>query len=195
MSPSAVSRHVAIPESQFGVRLFRRQETAPWLTSDSDRLFQATSLSLSVPFAMPAAPLPVAKTRKTQSLTILIAPSLGINLLEPRIALFAQTNPRWMIRIDATPDFTAFGTEAIDLNVRYGIGGWAGLGVHCVTDDLVLSMCSPAYLEELSCYSGDPLRQLETRAADRQRQGHLPPGTVASPEQAYADQFWLSSPV
>lgn len=117
--------------------------------------------------ATPAAPLPVAKTQ-AQSPTIRTAPSLVINLRGPRIASLAQTNPRWMIRIDTTPDSTTFETETIKPNLRYGIGGWAGLGVHCVTDDLVLPMCSPAYLEKPRRYSGDPLRQLDpARLIDR----------------------------
>ena len=69
-------------------------------------------------------------------------------------------NPDWNIRIDATPDFSAFETEAVDFDLRYGMGGWAGLAERSVLNDLVLPLCSPGYLAELKAVSPDPAEQI-----------------------------------
>jgi DNA-binding transcriptional LysR family regulator len=77
------------------------------------------------------------------------------------VASFSAANPEWNIRIDATPDFSAFDTEAVDLDLRYGMGAWTGLSVDCVMQDYVLPMCSPRYLERLRELSSDPVEQLQ----------------------------------
>src|SRR5690606_3285706 len=80
----------------------------------------------------------------------------------PRIAAFAAENRDWDIRVDATPDFSAFDTEAVDFDLRYGLGGWAGLTVNCVMYDLVLPLCSLDYLAQLRLISEDPREQLRS---------------------------------
>ncbi len=157
VSPSAVSQQLKILETQLGVRLFRREKRRLVLTLDGDRLFQTTSQSFG---ALRNACSAIGRQRDVRSLTIRVSPSFGVRWLGPRIAGFAAAHPEWNIRIDATPDFTAFETEAIDFDLRYGAGGWSGLAVERFMSDLVLPMCSPEYLDKLRGVSDEPSAQL-----------------------------------
>ena len=157
VSPSAVSQQIRALEEQFGVLLFRREKRRLVLTLDGDRLFQTTTQAFG---ALRNASSAIGRQRNMRSLTIRVSPSFGVRWLGPRIAAFAGDNPDWNIRIDATPDFTAFDTEAIDFDLRYGRGAWAGLTVDCIMHDFVLPMCSRPYLDRLHKISADTVEQL-----------------------------------
>lgn len=178
VSPSAVSQQIRHLETQFGVKLFRREKRRLVLTLDGDRLFQTTTQAFS---ALRNARSAIGRQHNTRSLTIRVSPSFGVRWLGPRVAGFAGANPEWNIRIDATPDFSAFETEAVDLDLRYGLGDWAGLTGDCIMNDLVLPMCSPDYLERLRAVSHDTSEQL--------RQARL----IDSAKALFRWDIWLAS--
>ena len=155
---SAVSQQIRQLETQLGVNLFRREKRRLVLTLDGDRLFQTMSQAFR---AIRNTHSAITRQRDMRNLTLRVSPSFGVRWLGPRIADFAAENPTWNIRVDATPDFSAFDTEAVDFDLRYGLGGWSGLAVNCIMHDLVLPLCSPAYLEELRSISDDPREQIK----------------------------------
>lgn len=158
VSASAVSQQIRHLEAQFGVRLFRREKRKLILTLEGDRLFQTTTQAFS---AIRNAHGAIARQRNVRNLIVRVSPSFGVRWLGPRINGFLTDNPEWNIRIDATPDFSSFETEAVDFDLRYGLGGWAGLTENCIMHDLVLPLCSPEYLAELALISSDPVEQLQ----------------------------------
>ena len=158
VSPSAVSQQISLLESQFGVKLFRREKNKLILTLDGDRLFQTTTHAFA---AIRNARNAISRQRDVRSLTMRVSPSFGVRWLGPRINAFLTANPEWNIRIDATPDFSSFETEPVDFDLRYGLGGWAGLTERCFMHDFVLPLCSPGYLKELQAISADPAEQLQ----------------------------------
>ena len=178
VSASAVSQQLKVLETQLGARLFRREKRRLILTLDGDRLFQTTSQSFG---ALRNACSAIGRQRDLRSVTIRVSPSFGVRWLGPRIAGFAAAHPEWNIRIDAAPDFTAFETEVIDFDLRYGAGGWSGLAVEQFMNDSVLPMCSPEYLEKLRAVSDDPAEQL---AAAR---------LIDSVKMLYRWDIWLAS--
>ncbi len=156
VSPSAVSQQIRHLEAQFGVKLFRRQKQRLLLTADGDRLFQTTAHAFR---ALRNARSAIGRQRNLRSITLRVSPSFGVRWLGPRIADFARDNPGWNIRVDATPDFSSFETEAVDCDLRYGMGDWAGLTVECVMNDFMLPLCSPDYLRQRQGFL-DPARAL-----------------------------------
>ncbi|RDD64203.1 LysR family transcriptional regulator [Thalassococcus profundi] len=178
VSPSAVSQQIRLLEEQFGVKLFRREKRRLVLTLDGDRLFQTTTQAFS---AIRNARNAIARQRETRNLTVRVSPSFGVRWLGPRIGEFAAENREWNIRVDATPDFSAFDTEAVDFDLRYGLGSWTGLTVNCVLHDLVLPLCSPDYLDELQQVSNHPVEQI---AAAR---------LIDSVKALYRWDLWLAS--
>lgn len=178
VSTSAVSQQIRQLETQLGVKLFRREKRRLVLTLDGDRLFQTMSQAFR---AIRNTHSAITRQRDMRNLTLRVSPSFGVRWLGPRIADFAAENPSWNIRVDATPDFSAFETEAVDFDLRYGLGGWSGLAVNCVMHDLVLPLCSPAYLEDLRSKSDDPTEQI--RAAR----------LIDSAKMLYRWDLWLAS--
>lgn len=157
VSASAVSQQVRLLEQQFGVRLFRRHKQRLSLTLDGERLFQTTTHAFQSIRNVRTA---IVRQRESRHLNLRVSPSFGVRWLAPRLSSFAAEKPQWDLRVDATPDFTDFETEIVDLDLRYGEGDWAGLHNECMVRDLVLPMCSPDYLARLRELSDDPLEQL-----------------------------------
>ena len=153
VSPAAVSQQLKQLEEQWGVRLFRRQSRRLTLTLDGEMLFQATSGAFRM---IRAARATVLRQRSSWHLTIRSSPSFAVRWLTPRLKHFLDENPDWGVRIDATPDFSNFETEAIDLDIRYGPGSWENLHTECIINDLFLPMCSPAYRDHLAAHGRLP---------------------------------------
>ncbi|MBP0482389.1 LysR substrate-binding domain-containing protein [Sagittula salina] len=153
VSPSAVSQQLKTLEAQFGVRLFRREKRRLVLTQDGERLFQTTTQAFA---ALRNARDAISRQRDMRSLVLRVSPSFGVRWLGSRIAGFSAQNEDWNIRVDATPEFSAFETETVDFDLRYGLGRWEGLVVEPVMQDYVLPLCSPAYLARFD----DPVAQL-----------------------------------
>jgi LysR family transcriptional regulator, glycine cleavage system transcriptional activator len=157
VSASAVSQQIRFLEQQLGVRLFHREKRHLRLTIDGERLFQTTSQAFQSIREVRSA---IVRQRESHNLSIRVSPSFGVRWLAPRLIEFVRDNPSWDLRVDATPNFSEFETEVVDLDLRYGEGGWAGLYATCIAHDLVLPMCSAGYLAHLRALSPDPREQL-----------------------------------
>lgn len=157
VTPSAVSQQIRLLEGQFGVKLFRRERRRLILTQDGEILFQTATQAFG---ALRNARSAITRQRDLRNLILRVSPSFGVRWLGPRIGSFLTDNPEWNIRVDATQDFTAFETETVDFDLRYGDGDWAGLSVTRVMNDLIMPMCSPDYLRRLQQISDDPVEQL-----------------------------------
>jgi DNA-binding transcriptional LysR family regulator len=157
ITPSAVSQQLRLLEQQLGVRLFSREKRHLSLTIDGERLYQTASQAFESIREVRNA---IVRQRESFQLSMRVSPSFGERWLAPRLARFSSDFPTWELRVDATPNFSDFETEVIDLDLRYGDGGWAGLYSSCILSDFILPMCSPAYREELRAVSDDPREQL-----------------------------------
>ncbi|MGX9176278.1 LysR substrate-binding domain-containing protein [Mesorhizobium sp. BHbdii] len=157
VTPSAVSQQLRLLEHQLGVRLFRREKRHLSLTIDGERLYQTATQAFE---SLREVRNAIVRQRESFQLSIRVSPSFGEKWLAPRLAEFSGEYPTWELRVDATPNFSDFETEVIDLDLRYGDGGWAGLYSACVVNDLILPMCSPSYLAQLRAISSDPREQL-----------------------------------
>lgn len=157
VSTAAVSQQLKQLEEQWGVKLFRRQDRRLSLTLDGEMLFQSTTAAFRMIRSARAA---VLRQSDSQQLSMRSSPSFAVRWLTPRLNGFLDLNPDWGVRIDASPEFSDFETEAMDLDLRYGSGNWPGLHTECVITDYVIPLCSPAYRDRLARISDDPARQL-----------------------------------
>ena len=178
ITPSAISQQIKLLEAQLGITLFRREKKRLALTLDGDRFFQATTQALTT---IRNAKNTMTCRRNTRNLTIRVSPSFGVRWLGPRIRSFADANPEWSIRINATTNFTVFDAESVDVELRYGSGDWSGLAVNNIMHEPVLPLCSPDYLDKLRSLSNDPREQI--------RHARL----IDSVKMLYPWDAWLSS--
>lgn len=157
VTTSAVSQQIRLLEQQFGVKLFRRHNRRLIPTEEGERLFNATSRAFRMVADVHSA---IVRQQHNRQFIMRVSPSFGVRWLGPRIKGFLDRNPAWSVRVDATPEFTDFATEAVDLDLRYGGDSRSGMHETCVMHDFILPMCSPDYLKELSEKDPDPIRQL-----------------------------------
>lgn len=157
VSPSAVSQQIRLLEQQLGVKLFIRSKQVLSLTIDGDRLYQVATRTLQNFRDVQSA---IVRQRENLGLGIRVSPSFGEKWLAPRLVDFCRLHPDLNVRIDATPNFTDFANEVVDVDIRYGDGHWEHLHSQHLIDDLVIPMCSPAYRDELSAMSDDPMVQI-----------------------------------
>jgi LysR family glycine cleavage system transcriptional activator len=144
VTPAAVSHQVKALEGHLGVTLFERlprslllteqgRILAPQLTRGFDRLAEA-----------------VARVRVDDVQTVLsvtVLPSFAVRWLLPRLAGFRRLNPGLEIEVHAQHHPVDFRRERVDVALRYGRGGWAGLHAERFLDDEVFPVCSPRLLE------------------------------------------------
>lgn len=160
VSPSAVSQQLKLLEQQLGIKLFRREGRRLALTAEGEQLYEACSAPVRI---LRDVRRHLGKARSTWRLDIRVTPSFGVRWLGPRLSRFIAANPGWDLRVDAAPDPTDFDSEIMDLDIRYGLGGWAGHFSEAVMSDHVLPLCSPAYRDSL-CVHADDLHGLLARA-------------------------------
>lgn len=147
VSVSAVSQQIRTLEEQFGVKLFRREKQRLTLSQEGDILFQA---SVDAFRGLRNASDAIAQQKSSVSISVRASPTIGVRWLAPRIAGFSRLNTNCKIRVDATPEFSAFQTEAFDCDLRYGLGHWSGLTVECMMHDFVLPVSSPEYRDRFA---------------------------------------------
>jgi LysR family transcriptional regulator, glycine cleavage system transcriptional activator len=142
LTQSAVSRQVATLEAEIGVPLFRRRHRALDLTDDGRRLagsVAATLATLRDTVAQIRAP------HGREVLTITTTPGLASLWLIPRLAGFTSAHPGVDVRIDASHELRALGSEGVDLAIRYGRAG--ALEGAPLFNETVLPVCAPALLK------------------------------------------------
>lgn len=98
VSPSAVSQQIRHLETQFGVKLFRREKRRLTLTQNGEILFQTAAQAFGALRNVRSA---ITRQRDLRNLIIRVSPSFGVRWLGPRIAGFLADNAEWNIRIDA----------------------------------------------------------------------------------------------
>jgi len=142
VSPSAVSQQLKQLEQQLGIKLFRRDGRLLSLTLEGEQLYQSSSTALRM---LREARQNLGRTKANRRLNLRVTPSFGVRWLGPRMADFVATHPEWDLSVDAAPDPTDFDREVMDLDIRYGLGGWERFHTQSVLRDQVLPLCSPEY--------------------------------------------------
>lgn len=176
VTTSAVSQQIRLLERQFGVLLFRRHNRRLIPTEEGERLFNATSQTFRLMDDVHSA---LVRRPHGRQFIMRVSPSFGECWLASRMKPFLDQNPGWSFRVDATPEYSDFENETVDLDLRCRNGSVAGLHDVIVIRDLIMPMCSPDLMEKLNALSDDPVEQL--------RQAQL----IDSAKAAIRWDFWL----
>jgi len=151
VTPAAISHQVKALEQLLEVTLFHRltrslrltdagQAALPTLNQGFDKLTQA-----------------VEQMRvhcESKVLTISVSPSFGAMWLMPRIERFRSRHPNIEIRVDGTDRLVNLAHDDADVAVRYGPGGYNGVRIDYLFNQVNTPVCSPALLS-----NEHPLRQ------------------------------------
>ena len=146
VTPGAVSQSVKALEEYLGKSLLSRTSRGlvlndaaaaalPALSEGFDRLAEASQR--------------LAGPERGGRLTVSVSPSFAQKWLAPRLADFSAEHPDVDVQIQASMGLSNFEAEGVDLAIRYGAGGWAGLEAKLLLREEVTPVCAPNVAAEL----------------------------------------------
>lgn len=146
VTQAAISHQIKALEERLGIRLFRRLNRALMLTDEGQRLYPAARDA----FDRLAEAVAALRARDTlRSLTVSVLPSFAAKWLVPRLSRFQSLHPDIDLRITATERSVDLVDDDVDVAIRFGSGGWAGVRADLVAEDEVTPVCSPQLLPYL----------------------------------------------
>ncbi|RYH07710.1 LysR substrate-binding domain-containing protein [Tropicimonas sp. IMCC6043] len=157
VTTSAVSQQIRLLEQQFGVLLFRRDNRRLVPTEEGERLYYSVSRAFRMVADVHSA---IVRQHQQRQFIMRASPTFGVRWLGPRIKSFLEKHHDWSVRVDATPEFSDFETELVDLDLRYSYFAEPGMHETVVMRDFVLPLVSPGYLAELRDRATDPMDQI-----------------------------------
>lgn len=146
VSASAITQHVRTVEDWVGKPLFQRrgryvvptdiaEAAMPSLREGFDRLLEGTRMLR-------------ASDRKGHVVSISAPPFFASKWLLPRLARFREANPAYEIWVSADARLVDFSTTDVDIAIRYGPGGYAGLVAEQLMPECVLPVASPDFVSQ-----------------------------------------------
>lgn len=148
LTHGAISHRIRELEQRLGVQLFRRVGNAMMLTPAGQKLEAQVRQGLSLlEQAFAAAPAP-AKSASRQ-IVVSSVPSLASTWLFTRLAEYRADNPDIDFELRVAEGLSDYKKEGIDVGVRLGLGGWAGLHAQKLFDEALTPVCTPEYRDRL----------------------------------------------
>lgn len=142
VTPAAISHQVKRLETYLGVTLFRRGHRTIELTREG----AALAVSLGELFGGLALALDRATATATADLRVSTVESFAAKYLAPRLHRFHHDWPELKVRIETGNAHADFAGDGIDVAIRYGPGGYAGLFAERLMAAPVFPVCAPALL-------------------------------------------------
>ncbi|MGF1527293.1 MAG: LysR family transcriptional regulator, partial [Candidatus Competibacterales bacterium] len=140
LTPAAVSQHVRLLESWVGAALFRRQQRGLSLTEDGAALLPSVAGALD---GLEAGLREAFAHRQQLFLTLRCSVSFGAMWLAPRLHAFQAAHPGIHVRILTEVWPSDDDGTGVDLEVRHGLGRWAGVACERLSVDVITPAMAP----------------------------------------------------
>lgn len=145
LTHGAVSHRIRELEQQVGVALFQRVGNTMVPTNEGARLEMQVRQGLSLleqAFATKQA-TPAAASRR--QVVVSSVPSLASTWLFKRLAEFRAEHPDIDVELRVSERLSDYKKEKIDVGIRLGLGGWAGLNAERLFEEALTPVCTPEY--------------------------------------------------
>ncbi|PWC39570.1 LysR family transcriptional regulator [Azospirillum sp. TSO35-2] len=153
----SVSRSVGQLEDRLGVRLFQRTPTGVTLTPEGDEIFAVLRDSLeAIDRTVDAVRQRVAKTRVTLS----FSSSFATHWLVPRLRAFKVAFPNVELRLDLVQGMLGQPPSDVDIATRVVEADDPRYHIWPFAPEIIMPVCSPAYLAERGPLDADPHRHV-----------------------------------
>ena len=150
MTHGAVSQQIRRLEAELGARLFERRGNAMIPTAEAERLAGEVGRALDV---LKNAVASFAKAAERDPLVVSLDPQFANRWLPTRLPglLLDPAGANLELRVDSR--LANFVTDGVDMGVRYGAGGWAGVEAVRLIPETLFPVCSPGFLSQhrLTC--------------------------------------------
>lgn len=142
LTHGAVSHQIQLLQDDLGLRLFERDgrrmrltESGRQLAGDVRGAFDLLSTSVQR----------LRERHAGHSLTVSVLPSFAAAWLMDRLGDFLARNPDIAFNLQSSRSLADFGSDGVDVAIRYGEGPWPGLASERILDDDLFPVCSPAF--------------------------------------------------
>lgn len=146
VTPAALSFQIKSLEEHLGRPVFRRLNRAVELTEAGESLAPGATAGFE---ALTAAWRSARRVGDGRQLTITAGPAFTLLWLSPRLFSFASAHPDIELRFAASLRIMDFNRDEIDIAIRFGKGGDAGLFMRPLMDEWVTPMVAPELAERI----------------------------------------------
>ncbi|MEQ6249140.1 LysR family transcriptional regulator [Sulfitobacter sp. HNIBRBA3233] len=141
VSHAAVSQQLRLLETHLDAALLDRSGRALRLTAEGQQLAH----TLRGGFALMAEGVAqIVAAREERPLHISVTPNFAASWLMPRLSGFRSLHPEIDLMIDPTPKVVTLSADGIDMAIRYGGGGWAGVETELLWESAMVVVGSPS---------------------------------------------------
>jgi LysR family transcriptional regulator, glycine cleavage system transcriptional activator len=144
LSQAAVSKQIKLLELKLGEPLFHRFPRSLGLTKAGEAFLPKVQDAFE---RLAAGAGEVFGPRRSDVLTIRCAVGFAVNWLAPRLPDFMARHPDIALRLISSVWNEDTGSQAFDLDIRYGDGNWPGVRSERLTRESLQPACSPAWIE------------------------------------------------
>lgn len=138
---SAVSHQIRALEEQLGCALFRREGRTIVPTAAGQELLVAANAALHL---LADAVAGLKRRSNPNRLSVSAMPSFAGRWLAPRIGGFIDRHPGAEVNVTSTGALVDFARDDVDVCIRWGPGGYAGVQAELLMDDHLFPVLSPA---------------------------------------------------
>jgi DNA-binding transcriptional LysR family regulator len=145
VTPSAVSRRLAMLEQRLGVRLLNRTTRRQSLTPEGERYLDEGRRILA-DLEQLESELAEGSERPKGLLRINAGFGFGRRHLAPAVSSFVQRHPQVEVILHLTDHPADLAAEGVDIGIRFGLGADSGLLVRKIASNRRLLCAAPSYL-------------------------------------------------
>lgn len=147
LTHGAVSHRVRELEQRQGVALFQRHGNAMVPTTEGLQLLGKVNQGLSLLEEAFQARQP---GKASRHIVVSSVPSMASTWLYKRLNEFRSEHPGIDIDLRVSERLSDYKKERIDLGIRLGTGGWAGMNAVRLFNEMLSPVCTPEYRERLN---------------------------------------------
>jgi len=140
LTHGAISHQVRALEADLGATLLERAGRGVRLTAHGERFAVHVRAALD---RLATGVQEVQAHANTRRIRVSVVPSFAARWLLPRMARFVAAHPDIDLEVSATSTLVDFQREDVDLGIRRGVGGWAGVIAEAMFDESWFPVCSP----------------------------------------------------
>ena len=143
VTQAAVSHQIKALEEYLGMSLFKRQNRNLLLTDAGQAYFPPLREALD---RINDATSKLKERDKAGVLRVSTFTSFAAKWLVPRLGRFGAQHPDIEVRLSINDTLIDFGSDGMDVGIRYGSGNYKGLRVERLLTEVVFVVCSPKML-------------------------------------------------
>jgi len=142
VTPSAVSRQIAVLEGYLDTRLFHRGVHSNTLTDTGGAYFRQIAPAFDI---ISLATQTIQDSRKTTPLKVRVLSTFGMRFLIPRLPEFRAKHPAVHLSIDTGFAPADFSRADVDISIQMGDGNWAGTQGRLLFNNYVQPICGDRF--------------------------------------------------